>query len=205
MRIPTLLRLTATATGVGLSAGFVVATAAGAGTSEVSKATVQTQAAKILASETGQKLPKVACSSGVAAKVGAVIHCTVVPHGMTIKYPVTITVRSIQGSTAHFYVQVGQAPGQANRTKFCADNAIITKALTAATTESVFLSAVQANEQTILDLQSSAPSKVVANAGTLVEAARQAMQSGNAAIFNTKAVAKAAIAIDSYCGQSTGG
>jgi hypothetical protein len=205
MRFPTLLRLTATATALGVAAGFLVGTVAGAGTPELSKATVQTQAAKILASETGQKLPKVACASGVAAKVGAVIHCTVVPHGMTIKYPVTITVRSVQGNTAHFYVQVGQATGQANRAKFCADNATITKALTAATTEAEFLTALQANEQTILDLQSSAPAKIVARAGTLIEATRQAVQSGNAAIFNTKAVAKAAIAIDSYCGQSTGG
>jgi hypothetical protein len=37
-----------------------------------------------------------------------------------------------------------------------------------------------------------------------VSAARQAIQSGDIAIFNTKAVAKAAVAIDKFCGQSTG-
>ena len=137
--------------------------------------------------------------------MGAVIHCTVVPHGMTLKYPVTITVRTIHGSTADFYVQVGQALGQANQAKFCADNATINSALTAATTPAAFLSALQANEQTILDFQSTAPSKVVDSAGTLIEATRQAIQSGSVAIFNTKPVAKAAIAIDTFCGQSSGG
>ena len=88
---------------------------------------MQSQAAKILAAETGEKLPKVTCPSGVAAKVGAVTHCTVVPHGMTPTYPVTITVRSIHGRTANFYVQVGQALGQANQAKICLDKAPLTK------------------------------------------------------------------------------
>jgi len=138
-----------------------------------------------------------------------VIHCTVVPHGMTLKYPVTITVRTVHGSTANFYVQVGQALGQAlgqaNQAKFCADNATINTALTAATTPAAFLSALQANQQTILELQSTAPSKVVDSAGTLIEATRQAIQSGNVAVFNTKPVANAAIAIDKFCGQSAPG
>jgi len=47
---------------------------------------------------------------------------------------VTITVRSIHGGSANFYVQVGQALGQANQAKFCADNATINSALSAATT-----------------------------------------------------------------------
>jgi hypothetical protein len=163
------------------------------------------QSAKILAAKTGQKLPKVTCPTGVAAKVGAVIHCTVVPHGMTLKYPATITVRSIHGSTANFYIQVGQALGQANQAKFCADNATINGALTAASTPAAFLSALQANERAILEFQSTAPSKIVDSAGTLVSAARQAIQSGNVAVFNTKTVAKAAVLVDEFCGQSTGG
>jgi Domain of unknown function (DUF4333) len=186
------------ATAVVLTAG----SAATAGTPEVSKATVQTQAAKILAAETGQKLPKVTCPSGVAAKVGAVIHCTVAPHGMTLKYSATVKVRSIHGNTAHFYVQVGQALGHGNRATFCADNATISAALTAASSPALFLAALQANEQTLLDLQSNAPSKIVVPTGTLIRAARQAVQTGSIAIFNTTSVAKADVAIDAFCGQA---
>ena len=164
---------------------------------------METQSAKILAAETGQKLPKVTCPTGVAAKVGAVIHCTVVPFGTKVKYPAAVTVRSIHGSTADFYVQVGQALGQANRGKFCADNATINGALSAATTSAAFLSALQANEPVILDLQSTAPSKIVNAAGTLTEATRQALQSGDIAVFNTKTVAHAAIAVDKFCRQKS--
>ena len=202
---PRSLRSATIAITVAASATLLVSTASAAATPQVPKSTLQAQAAKILAAKTGQKLPRVTCPSGVAAKVGAVIHCTVVSHGMTLKYPVTITVRTIHGSTANFYVQVGQAVGQANQAKFCADNAAINSALIAATTPAAFLSALQANERTILDFQSTAPSKVVDSAGTLIEATRQAIEAGSVAVFNTKTVAKAAIAIDKFCGQSTGG
>jgi hypothetical protein len=202
---PRLLHIASSAIAIGASGTVLVGGIAGAGTPQVSKSTVQTQTAKILAASTGQKQPKVTCPSGVAAKVGAVIHCTVVPYGMTVQYPATVTVRSINGSTANFHIQVGQALGQANREKFCADNATINSALTAATTSTAFLSALQANESVILDLQSHAPSKIVEAAGTLTQASRQAIQSGTIAVFNTKAVAKAAIAVDNFCGQSTKG
>jgi hypothetical protein len=178
---------------------------AGAATPELSRSTVQTQTAKILAAKTGQKRPKVTCPRGVAAKVGAVIHCTVVPYGMTLKYPATVTVRSIHGRTANFYVQVGQARGQANMEKFCADNATIDSALSAATTSAAFLSALQTNEAVILEFQKTAPAKIVAAAGTVTAASRQALNSGDIAVFNTKTVANAAIAIDKFCGQSAKG
>lgn len=205
MRVPRSLRFAGTAVGAGAAATLLVGAGVGAGTPKLSKSTVQTQAAKILASKTGQKLPKVTCASGIAARVGAVIHCTVVPHGIALTYPVTITVRSLHRGTARFSVPVGQALGQANQAKFCADNATITSALSAATTQAAFLSALQANEQVIFDLQSTAPSKIVYSAGTLIEATRQALQSGNVSIFNTKAVRKAASAVDEFCGQSTTG
>ena len=148
----------------------------------MSKSTVQTQSAKILAAETGQQRPKVTCPSGVATKVSAVIHCTVVPYGTTVQYPATITVRSIHGSTADFSVQVG---------------------LSAAKTSAAFLSALEADHSVILQLQTTAPSKIVDAAGTLIEATRQAIQSGDVSVFNTKAVARVAIAVDKFCGQKS--
>ena len=190
---------------IGAADMVLIGGVAGAGTPQVPKETVQTQTAKILAAKTGQKQPKVTCPSGVSARVGAVIHCTVVPYGLTLKYPATVTVRSIHGSTANFSVQVGQALGQANRQIFCSDNANINAALTAATTSAAFLSALRANEPVILDLQSHAPSKIVDAAGTLTEAARQAVQSGSIAVFNTKSVTRAVLAVDTFCGQSTKG
>lgn len=204
MRIARALPGASVAFALGATASLF-STAATAGVSMVSKDTVQTEAVKILAAKTGQKPPKVTCPSGVAAKVGAVIHCTVVSHGMTLKYPATVTVQSIHGLTANFYIQVGQALGQANQVKFCADNATINSTLTAATTPAAFLAALKANEQVIVEFQSVAPAKIVDSAGSLIEAARQAINSGNVAIFNTKTVAKAAIAVDRFCGQSTGG
>jgi hypothetical protein len=179
-------------------------TGASAGTPEVSKATVQTQAEMILAAKTGQKLPTVTCPSGVAAKVGAVIRCTVVPHGMTLKYPATVTVRSIRGNRANFYVQVGQALGQGDQATFCSDYAVLSGALSTAKSPVAFLAAIVANKQTLLQLQASAPTKIVNSAGTLVEAARQAVDSGSITIFRTKSVAKAVVSIDAFCKKGTG-
>ncbi len=205
MRLTRSLLLTSASIAIGASGVVLTSAVAGAGSPQVSKTTVQTQAAKILAAKTGQQRPKVTCPSGVAAKVGAVIHCTVVPYGTSLKYPATVTVRSLHGSTANFYVQVGQALGQANQVKFCADNAIINSVLSAATTPEAFLSALQANEQVLLEFQSTAPSKIVNAAGTLTEASRQAIQMRSVNIFDSKAVANAAIAVDKFCGQSTSG
>ena len=59
-----------------------------------------------------------------------------------------------------------------------------------------FLSALQANQQTIVEFQSTAPSKIVVSAGTLATAARQAIQSGDIAILGIRnSVAKAAVAV----------
>ena len=90
-------------------------------------------------------------------------------------------------------------------TKFCADNATINSALSAATTSTAFLSTLESNEAVILEFQSTAPTKIVDAAGTVTAAARQALKSGNIAVFNTKTVANAVIAIDKFCGQSTTG
>jgi hypothetical protein len=79
----------------------------------------------------------------------------------------------------------------------------INGALSAATTSAAFLSALQANESVILELQSTAPSKIVNAAGTLTEATRRAIQSSDIAVFNTKTVARAAIAVDKFCGQKS--
>jgi hypothetical protein len=74
---------------------------ANAATGVVPKSAVEAISAKVLAQETGQKLPKVVCPSGLKAKIGASIHCTVTPHGSTTKYPATVTVRSLHNGVAN--------------------------------------------------------------------------------------------------------
>jgi hypothetical protein len=182
------------------SAGFVSASA-GASTPQLSKATVQNQTAKVLATETGQKRPKVTCPSGLKAKVGATIHCVVVPVGSKLQYPATITVKSVKGTTANFHIQLGQALGQADMAKFCADNLTIDKALLAAKTPSQFLQALVANQATIQDFQNHAPDKIVDTAGTLALAAHQSIKTTNPDAFATKVIQNDIIAVDKFCGQ----
>jgi hypothetical protein len=204
MTCPRPLRLLSAAALLGsASAGLLSATAGATGV--VSKSTVQTQAAKILAKETGQKPPKVTCAGSLKAKVGASVKCTVVPHGSTLKYPAVVTVRSIHGGTANFHVQVGQAAGQANMTKFCTDNTTLITAVSAASTPDAFIQALEANESTILDFQNTAPSKIVNQAGALVQAARAAISSGDPGAFETKAAEAAGNAVDAFCGQNASG
>jgi hypothetical protein len=190
---------------VGSLAVGVLGSVAGASTGTVPKSTVEQQAAKQLAAETGQKLPKVTCPSGLKAKVGASIHCKVVPHGTKVTYPATVTVLSIHGSTADFFVQVGQALGQSNKTKFCADEATLAAATSAAATPAAYLQALEANQPTILDFQNTAPAKIVKDAGILVEAARHAYLTQSAAIFGTQSVIKAQAGVAAFCGQKVNG
>jgi hypothetical protein len=201
------LRISSIACAAAISLGTVGLTesTAGASTGVVPKSTVESQSAKILASETGQALPKVICKSGLKAKIGASIHCKVVPHGSKLVYPAIITVKSIHGTTAFFHVQLGQAAGQANKARACGDNATINAALTAASTPQAFVSALEAQEKTILDFQSTAPSAIVSNAAILVQAARQAISSGDPSAFTGKTVSQAVAAIDQFCGQTADG
>jgi hypothetical protein len=180
-------------------------TPAGAASGSVPANVVEAQAAKALAAETGQKPPKVTCHGDLVAKVGAHIDCTLVPRGSKLVYPVRVTVNSVTNGTAHFVVQVGQAKGAANLTKFCSDNATLEQATSTATTSAELLAVLTADGSTILNLQSTAPSKIVVSAGTIDHAARVALNSGNARDFETKAVLAAREAVDELCEQNLDG
>jgi hypothetical protein len=178
---------------------------AGASSGEVPATVVEAQAAKVLASETGLAPPKVICRKGLEGKVGAHINCTLTTKGSKLVYPVRVTVNSVHNGTAHFSVQVGQAAGQANKKVFCQDNATIDMATSAAQTPAALIAAFQANQKAILEFQATAPSKVVAYAGVLVVAARKAVQTNDTTAFGTKAIMKAGLAIDAFCGQNSDG
>jgi len=171
----------------------------------VLKSTVEAITAKVLAHETGQKLPKVVCPSGLKAKVGASIHCTVTPLGSSTKYPATVTVRSLHNGVANFHIQVGQAVGAANKVEFCHDNALLLQATYVAQTPADLIPIFKANESTIHDFQATAPASIVAAAGTLVQAARTAVTTGNANGFTTAAVQNAASQVNAFCGQKPDG
>ena len=77
-----------------LASGFAIATLISAcsgsvtigGTPEVSPSTVESQVATQLAAKTSQPLP-VTCPSGLQAKVGASIDCTLTAQGSTTQIP----------------------------------------------------------------------------------------------------------------------
>jgi hypothetical protein len=177
----------------------------GASTGVVPAGVVEAQAAKVLAAETGLAPPKVACHQGLAGKVGAHINCTLTTKGSKLVYPVRVTVNSVRNGTAHFSVQVGQAAGQANKKVFCRDNATIDLATSTAQTPAELIAAFKAHQKTILELQATAPSKVVADAGMLVVAARKAVQTNDTTAFGTKSIMQAGLAIQAFCGQNADG
>lgn len=80
------------------------------GEKTVSKADVETQAAKQLAAEVNQPEPKITCPGDLKAEVDATLECTLVAAGATTEYPVTIKVTSVEDGTAKFAIEVGQAP-----------------------------------------------------------------------------------------------
>jgi hypothetical protein len=196
-----------------LAAGFAFATLVSAcsgsvtigGIPEVSQSDVQTKVAAQLAAETSQPVPKVACPSGLQAKVGASIDCTLTAQGSTVKYPVHVTVKSVNNGTAHFDAQVGQAPGAANKTAFCNDNATLDKATASVQNASDLVAALKANQATIADFQATAPPEIVASAGPLAIAANNAISSGDITAFITQAIQADGAAVDAYCGLNPDG
>jgi hypothetical protein len=190
---------------IGAALLFTLSGAAGAATGSVPKAVVESQSAKILAAETGQGLPYVQCPGDLRGKVGASIKCVLTPKGSKLKYPVVVTVNSVRKGTAHFHVQVGQAFGVANKAKFCADTATIDKATAGTHTTAELIPIFEANEKTVMDFQGVAPSAVVASAGTLAQAVRNAVNSGNANAFATPSIMKAEVAVNRFCGLNADG
>ena len=198
-------RLVAAGSACLLLCGLGSVTASAASSGSVPKGVVEAQAAKVLAAETGQKPPKVTCPGDLQGKLGAFINCRLTPAGSKLVYPVKVTVNSVKNGTAHFFVQVGQAFGVANKTTFCHENAVLDRATIVATTPAQLVPILAANEKTIQDFQATAPSKIVISAGTLAHAAKVAISSKDASAFTTKAIQQAEAAVDAFCGQNPDG
>lgn len=87
-----------------------------AGEKVLDKSYVETTSAKQLAAQVHQPVPTVTCPDDMPAKVGAKMTCTLVAQGETTKYPVYVEVDSVdeKTTTAHFTVEVGDAPSSSN-------------------------------------------------------------------------------------------
>lgn len=81
--------------------------ACGAGTLEAG--TVEEGAADALEEQVGIR-PEVSCPDDLEAEVGATMECTLTAGDDPTEYPVTVTVSSVEGDTANFDVEVGDAP-----------------------------------------------------------------------------------------------
>jgi hypothetical protein len=183
----------------------LLAGAAGATVAQIPKGVVQSQTSKAVSARTGQPPPRVSCPNGLPATIGASISCTLTPQGSTTRYPVRATISSITGATPHFQVQIGQPISPGNKVEFCHDNATLDAATAAAHQPSDLVGIVNAQANTILNLNATAPPKVSTAAATLFFAAKTAVASNSASAFTTARVVAARAAIDAFCHQHANG
>lgn len=80
------------------------------GEKQVSEAEVEEQAATQLAAQVNQPKPNIDCPGPLKAEVAASLDCVLTVTGDTERFPVKVTVTSIEGDTVKFDVKVGDAP-----------------------------------------------------------------------------------------------
>lgn len=102
--------------GAGVIALGVVA--AGSGTSSVAHGAVESQISDQIQMSGGSRPQSVSCAADLPAKVGASVHCTVTQAGKS--YPVTATVSTVEGNTAHFNISADTPPAAAAPTNAAA-------------------------------------------------------------------------------------
>jgi hypothetical protein len=81
---------------------------AGCGEGEVAKADIEQQAMKQLSASVGKESPPITCPSGLAAKVGTKLVCSMPIEAK--QYDVTITVSAVEGTNVKYAVEVGDKP-----------------------------------------------------------------------------------------------
>ena len=79
----------------------------GAGTLEAS--TIEEGVADALEEQVGVR-PDISCPDDIPAEVGAETECTLSVADDPAEYPVSVRVSSVEGDTANFDVEVGDAP-----------------------------------------------------------------------------------------------
>ena len=175
------------------------------GSKQVDQSDVESSVAQQLAATTNQPVPKVSCPSGLDAKVGASIDCTLTPQGGGQTLPVHVTVDSVDNGNAHFSAQVGQAAGGGDKAVFCSDNSKLDQLTSGAQQPSDLLPIFKQNQSLIDDFEAKAPADIISDAGTLANAAKASIKSGDTSAFATQAVSDAGSKVDAYCGQNSDG
>jgi hypothetical protein len=82
---------------------------AACGTPTLSAEDVATGAEDALEQQVGQR-PDITCPEDVEAKVGNTTRCTLTAEGLDGEYGVTVTIKSVEGDTANFDVEVDSQP-----------------------------------------------------------------------------------------------
>ena len=93
----------------------------------------------------------------------------------------------------------------ASKVSFCQDNATLDKATASATTGTELVTALAANQSTIIHFGQVAPAAVSDQAQVLVTGAATAIKSKNGDAFATAKYVNVSKAINSYCGQKADG
>jgi hypothetical protein len=92
-----------------LAVPFLALGLASCGAGSLSASTVEDGAADALEAEVGVR-PEITCPDDLEAEVGATMECTLTAGEDPTEYPVTVTVSSVEGDSANFDVEVGDAP-----------------------------------------------------------------------------------------------
>ncbi len=79
----------------------------GAGTLEAS--TIEESVADSLEEQVGVR-PEISCPDDIPAEEGAETECTLTAGEDPAEYPVSVRVTSVEGDTANFEIEVGDAP-----------------------------------------------------------------------------------------------
>ena len=81
----------------------------GCGGGTLTASTIEEGAEDALEQQVGIR-PDITCPEDIPAEVGAETECTLTAGGDPTEYPVTVRVNSVDGDTAGFDVEVGDAP-----------------------------------------------------------------------------------------------
>lgn len=95
-----------------VAVGLVCSALAGCtqGQAVVPKSAVEKEIGGKYAEQAGQPAKAVSCPSGLAAKVGASVQCTLTTSDGS-PHPIIVSVTSVSGKTINFFIQLGDIVG----------------------------------------------------------------------------------------------
>ena len=91
------------------AAPLMVLGLAGCGGGTLSASTIEEGAEDALEEQVGTR-PDITCPEEIPAEVGAETECTLTAGDDPTEYPVSVRVSSVEGDTANFDIEVGDAP-----------------------------------------------------------------------------------------------